>query len=496
MRSMPAAAALLAAGVALLVATPTADARRVAVTQPSGQFAQGPTLVGDRIAWAEEGCRRGCDPMADVYPDRYRVYWWGSGGRERVARADGLRTRFGDETSTAESVSFGMSSNRVALLRSRVDRGPAELLREATGIHLGFLGEPRKPVFWCEGGEPGLTEGERPPLEMDEATLAYDAASCGRPSRLAIRDLASDTTRFAAQPPGSRLELIRTSGRYVAVLRRLPSVETREIAVYRSDTGTEVYGARTPAGLAAEDIDVQDDGTVALVARGRTDECDEGVLSWYSVAQPTAHRLAAKPCPNGVRIARGRAVVFVETDEDGGEELRSVELAGETRTLVRLGRGSRRVDHPIFRAPAAPNPFFDFDGDRIAYALRDCAGNQGLHLTDVGREPDEVRYVGCPLRLRSRRVAGPRRRRLSLAVRCPRGCSGTATIRRGHVRLAYTGYFALGPGRRQRIRLIDEAASRAFRGRRAIGVRIAIRTVDRTTRDQRPLIRRGVLLRR
>ncbi|MDQ3588537.1 MAG: hypothetical protein M3350_08060 [Actinomycetota bacterium] len=494
MRSVPPAAAALAAGLALLAPAPTADARRVAVTQPSGQFAQGPTLVGDRIAWAEEGCRRGCDPMADVYPDRYRVYWARSGRRERLARADNLRTRFGDETSTEEGVSFGTSSNRVALLRSRFDRSPGEVLRESTGLHLGFLGQPREPVFSCAASELGLTGADRPPLDMDDATLAYDAARCGRPSRLAVRDLASDTTRFAAQPADSFLELIRTSGRYVAVLRRLPSVETREIAVYRSDTLAEVYRARTPTGLAAEDIDVQDDGTVALVARGPTDECDEGVLSWYSVAQPTEHRLATKPCPHGVRIARGRAVVFVETDEDGGQELRSAGLGGETQPLVRLGRGARRVEHPLFKVSAGPTPFFDFDGDRIAYALRDCSGNQGLHLTGVGGQPDRVRYVGCPLRLRSTRIAGPSRRRLSLAVRCPRGCSGTATIRRGHVRLAYTGYFALGAGRRQRIRLIDEAASRAFRGRRAVRVRIAIRAVDRAGRDQRPLIRRGVLL--
>ena len=496
MRSMAAAVAVLAAGVALVASPAAADARRVAVTQPTGQLAQGPTLAGDRIAWAEEGCRGGCDPTADVFPDRYRVYWSGSGRRERVARSDGLRTRFGDETSTAESVSFGVSSNRVTLLRSRFDRGPGDLLRETAGLQLGFLGQARESVFSCEGGEPGLTEGERPPLEMDEATLAYDAASCGRPSRLAIRDLASNTTRFAAQPAGSRLELIRTSGPYVVVLRRLPSVETRELAVYLSATGTEAYRAPAPGGLVAEDIDVQEDGTVALVARGREDECDGGVLSWYSVAQPTEHRLPAKPCPNGVRIARGRAVIFAQTDEDGGQELSSVDLAGETRTLVRLGEGSRRVGHPAFRVPAGPTPFFDFDGDRLAYALRDCSSNHGLHLTDAGGVPDEVRYVGCPLRLHSRRIAGPRRRRLSLAVRCPRGCSGTATIRRGHVRLAYTGYFTLGPGRRQRVRLIDEAASRAFRGRRAVGVRIAIRSVDRSGRDQRPLIRRGLLLRR
>ena len=495
MRSVAAAAALLAAGV-VLVSAPAADARRVAVTQPTGQFAQGPTLVGDRIAWAEEGCRRGCDPTADVYPDRYRVYRSGPGGRERVARADGLRTRFDDENITVESVSFGMASNRVALLRSRSDRGAGEVVRERTGLQLGFLGQPRETVFSCEASELGLAGADRPPLDMDEATLAYDAESCGRPSRLAIRDLASGATRFGAQPAGSFLELIRTSGRYVAVLRRLSSGGAREIAVYRAETGAELYKAPTPGGLTAEDIDVQEDGTVALVARGRADECDEGVLSWYSVAQPTEHRLAAKPCPNGVRIARDRAVIFVETDEDGGQELRSVDLAGDTRTLVRLGEGSRRVDHPIFRVTAGPTPFFDFDGDRVAYALRDCSSNNGLHVTSLGGEPDQVRYVGCPLKLRSRRIAGPRRRRLSLAVRCPRGCSGTATIRRGHVRLAYTGYFTLGPGRRQRIRLIDEAASRAFRGRGSLRVRIAIRTIDRTGRDQSTLIRRGLLLRR
>ena len=491
-----AAAAALATGVALAASPSAADARRVAVSQPTWVLSQGPTLVGDRIAWAEEGCRRGCDPTADVYPDRHRVSRSQRRGRARLARTDGLRTRFGEETSSAESVSFGVASNRIALLRSRVDRGPGGLLGETSALQLGFLGQPRGTVSACTGADPSQTEGERPPLDMDEATLAYDAASCGRPSRLAIHDLASATTRFADQPAGSRLELVRTGGRHVAVLRRPASGETRVIAVYSTATGVQLYQVSAPSGLVAEDIDVQEDGTVAVVARPRSDECDLGVLSWYSVAQPIEHRLAARPCPNGVRLARGRAAVFVESDEHGGHELRSIDLAGEARTLVRLGRGSRSVAHPGFRASGGPAPFFDFDGERVAYALRDCSNNHGLHLTGPGAAPDEVRYVGCPLRLRSRRIAGPRRRRLTLAVRCPRGCSGTATIRRGHVRLAYTGYFTLGPGRRQRVRLFDEAASRVFRGRRAVRVRLAIRTVDRAGRDQRPLIRRALLVRR
>lgn len=483
----------VAAGLAL-TAVP-AEARRVAVTQPAWQFAQGPTLVGDRIAWAEEGCRRGCDPTTDRLPDRLRLYRTGARRPERIARADGLRTSFGEESSSSESVSYGVSANRVALQRSRVDRGPGALLRESSALGLGFLGSPRSPVVACDGAEPGQTEGESAPLDMDDASLAYDEASCGRPSRLAIRDLASDTTRFAAQPVGSRLVVVRVSGPAVGVLRRLAS-GGHETAVYRAATGAQLFSVPVPAGLTPEDIDVQDDGTLALVSRAPEDECDDGVLSWYSPAEPTEHRLATRPCANGVRLVGGRAVVFAEVGDEG-QELSSVALTGgETRTLVRLGEGRRRVDHPAFRAPGGPVPFFDYDGRRVAYALRDCSDNQGLHVTDTESAPEEVRYVGCPLRLRSRRIAGPRRRRLSLALRCPRGCSGTATIRRGHVRLAYTGYFTLGPGRRQRIRLIDEAASRAFRGRRAVPVRIAIRTIDRTGRDQRPLIRRGLLLRR
>jgi hypothetical protein len=97
--------------------------------------------------------------------------------------------------------------------------------------------------------------------------------------------------------------------------------------------------------------------------------------------------------------------------------------------------------------------------------------------------------------LRSRRVAKPRRRRVTLAIRCPRGCAGAATIRRGHVRLANTDYFSIKPTRRGRIRLIDENASRELRRRPRLRVRIAIRVINRTGDDRRGIVRRGLLSR-
>jgi hypothetical protein len=229
-----------------------------------------------------------------------------------------------------------------------------------------------------------------------------------------------------------------------------------------------------------------------VVARARDDRCESGVLTWYSPAEPAEHRVdGVQPCPNGVRLAGGRAAVFTGTG--GAQELRAVSLQStESQSLVLL----RGVDHPAYRSPGGgPAPAFDFDGERAAYALRDCSDNQGLHVTEVARAPDAVSYVNCPVALRSRRVAKPRRRRVTLAVRCPRGCSGAATLRRGHVRLANTDWFSIGPTRRGRIRLIDEGASRALRRRRRVGVRIAIRVVARTGEDRRGIVRRGVLSR-
>jgi len=484
------AALFIAVAAALALLAAPAEARRIAVTQPTWQFAQGPTLTGDRIAWGEEGCRGGCDPTSDTFPDRYRLFRSGPGARERIARVDGLRTRFEDDFSSVSSVSYGASSDRVSLLRSRFDRGPGTQQREVAELNLGFIGSSREMIFGCDGTDPTQTEAESPPIDQDDTSLAYDAASCSRPSRLAIRNLASGLVVENAQPAGSRLVLVRVAGPYVGVLRRLSSGAS-EVAVYLAATGAQVYSAPTPTGVAPEDVDVQDDGTAALVSRAGDDRCESGLLTWYSVAQPTEHRVeGVQPCPNGVRLAGGQAAVFTGTGD--AQELRAYDLqTPESRSLVLL----RGVDHPRFRAGGGPVPSFDFDGTRVAYALRDCSDNEGLHLTEVAQAPDAVSYTRCPVGLRSRRVARPRGRRVTLAVRCPRGCSGAATLRRGHVRLANTDYFSLGPNRRGRIRLIDEGASRALRRRRRLGVRIAIRVTSRTGDDGRGVVRRGVLTR-
>jgi hypothetical protein len=484
-------APILAAAAALALWAAPAEARRVAVTQPTWQFAQGPTLTGGGITWAEEGCRGGCDPTADVFPDRFRLFRAGPGRRERIARVDGLRTRFEDDFSSVPSVGYGASADRIALLRSRFERGPSTAQREVAELAAGPVGLPRDQIFGCDGADPAQTDGDPPPLDQDETSLAYDAASCTRPSRLAIRNLATGLTAESAQPAGSRLLLVRVAGPYAAVLRRLASGD-HQLAVVSTATGAQVVEAPTPAGLAPEDVDVQSDGTAAVVARARDDRCESGVLSWYSPSEPTEHRVdGVQPCANGVRLAGGRAAVFTGTGE--AQELRSHALQGaESQSLVLL----RGVDHPAFRAPGGgPVPAFDFDGQRVAYALRDCSDNQGLHVTEVAEAPDAVSYLRCPVALRSRQVSKPRRRRVTLSIRCPRGCAGAATIRRGHVRLANTDYFSIGPTRRGRIRLIDENAARELRRRRRIRVRIAIRVFNRTGDDRRGIVRRGLLSR-
>ncbi len=485
------AAPIVAVAAALAVWAAPAEARRVAVTQPSWQFAQGPTLTGGGVTWAEEGCRGGCDPTSDTFPDRFRLFRAGPGPRARIARVDGLRTRFEDDFSSVSAVGYAASADRIALLRSRSERGPGTAQREVAELTAGPVGQTRELIFGCDGADPAQTDGDPPPLDQDETSLAYDGASCGRPSRLAIRNLATGATVENAQPAGSRLLVVRVAGPHAAVLRQL-STGGHEVAVFSTATGAQLFAAPTPAGLTPEDADVQSDGTAAVVARGPEDRCESGVLSWYSPAEPTEHRVnGVQPCPNGVRLAGGRAALFTGTGDS--QELRSVAMQGsESQSLVLL----RGVDHPAYRAPGGgPAPAFDFDGERAAYALRDCSDNQGLHTTEVARAPDAVSYLRCPVALRSGRVAKPRRRRVTLSIRCPRGCAGAATIRRGHVRLANTDYFSIGPTRRGRIRLIDENATRELRRRRRIRVRIAIRVINRTGDDRRGIVRRGLLSR-
>jgi hypothetical protein len=173
-------------------------------------------------------------------------------------------------------------------------------------------------------------------------------------------------------------------------------------------TGTTAYSAPA-AGVRALDLDV--DGTVAAVSGEPRRPCATGRLLRFSVAAPEPADLGPA-CATGVVIDGGR-IVYLGWDGP----TRTLRLSGPDgggRDLVRFGR-------------VRPGSF-DFGGERIVWAARDCGGDKGIFRATLAEAPLGLGSVKCRARFGSGVV--PVRRRIAIVrLRCPRGCDGELSLR-------------------------------------------------------------------
>ena len=182
------------------------------------------------------------------------------------------------------------------------------------------------------------------------------------------------------------------------------------LTVYDAQAGATAYSVEVKP---VDRIDVDADGTAVIVPALFNGEhtCGGGFdgyqVTYYTVAQPTAHVVPVKTCSDSVKIAAGR-IAFVEHLAGGGDLLALTDL------------GATHVQ-PVARIDAEPTPIalFDYDGSRIAWTQPRCRDSRVLRRDASDTSPEDP-AVSCPVK-----VGAPILRRdgtLHVAVRCPNGC--------------------------------------------------------------------------
>jgi len=184
--------------------------------------------------------------------------------------------------------------------------------------------------------------------------------------------------------------------------------------VYDRLARAEAYSLTFPKERDIIASDLQRDGKVALLTReiaASNDSCRGYTLSWYSVAEPTAHEVPVNACGGPVAIARDR-IVF-QGAEPRPRSLAVTDLAGQGRQLTNFGA------------------LFDLDtrADRVTYALRNCAGGQDFFIQRFDGPVHEAPPSPCPVRIASRRLSATARNRVRVRLRCPKGCAGRLSLR-------------------------------------------------------------------
>jgi hypothetical protein len=249
--------------------------------------------------------------------------------------------------------------------------------------------------------------------------LRYVDFSADQPLRRTV-NLAGG--RFMA---GEFNDSMRVSGRWAAV-------DGPATAVIDLAGGREAYRVERVGGWA-----LGADGTLVTVSQ--TEDRCQAELAFHTVAEPSPHPLPYLACNTAV-------------DVDSGRILFTGEAAG--RTTLMLGGLDGAPPRPIVHDDGLVWRS-DLEGTQIAYQLDTCGPATAIRLISVEesdlRPPADRR---CPVRLITRRASIGPRWRVTLRVRCPRGCAIAADLRvprrtrAGHTfrpRLASAGAESSGP---------------------------------------------------
>lgn len=389
---------LLAPVVLLLVVCSAAPAAAQVVTLrpvPGPFLNEGPRVAGDRVVWLQEQCVRGCYSFSEA--DELHAI--------RSAGADGVsRTLFRARTSWASngpsyayaSFSFRVSEQALVTLRFTFTGSELEGDRGRVVVRAGPPGGARPVLVDCSAE----SFSGAAPVALDGNRVAYDPDPCDERSQLVVRDLGSGETVTLPEPAGGPLVSLR--GRFLAW------IAGGQLVVHDWVAGIPAYSAPA-AGVRALDLDA--DGTAAAVAGDERRPCATGRLLRYSTAAPGPVDLGPA-CASGVAIDGGR-IVYLGW-EGFFRTLRAVGADGTAQDLVTFGR-------------VQPGGF-DFAGERVAWAARDCGGDEALFTASLPEAPLDAGSINCRARFGAGTV--PVRRRIAtVRLRCPRGCSGELSLR-------------------------------------------------------------------
>jgi hypothetical protein len=384
------------------------------------------------VAWSQAACIRGCGALDFAETDSlYEIHTAGDGVARTLFRAREVRAS--GSQSILRTFSFLASDQALVTLRSTSTTDVFGDETDRVVVRAGVPG-PRRPVLVDCRAEQLVAEAS---LALDGIRLAYDPDPCDEIPRLVVMDLGTGATTALPEPAGGGLLDMR--GRFAAWTAT--SAGEPRLVVHDLDTGTTAYTAPNP-GVTALDLDA--DGTVAAVTGKPRRPCSTGRLFRYSVAAPAPEELDVPACASvEVRIERGR-IFFLGWD-------------GQTRTLRELSPDGAVRDLVRFNRVAARG--FDVSGERVAWAARDCAGDEAIFTSRLSAPPSDMGSSDCMARF-GPGVAPVRRGVATVPLRCPRGCFGDLTLRH----MGWHSFFSLQPGETElRVRLRRPARMRLER---------------------------------
>ena len=303
-----------------MIAPALAAALVVLAPFPGPALTEGPQLAGDRVAWSQTDCLEGCTLFSSQDTKRYEVRAVGPGGRATVFAKRLTSARSGPNFAV-DHFDFLLSEQVLATVK-RTFRGD-EVEGESGRVRLraGPPGAARRTLASCSE----LFFDTLTPVALEGSRIVFPPDPCEETPKLVLRDLASGATQ-PLPDPAERVSEVRLRGGFVAW------IEPGRLVAHDLAAGT-TRSAALP-GLTALDVDT--DGTVAAVAGDPEDPCAGGRLYRWAADAPAPAELALPVCASGVRIDRGRVVVL---GRDGFfRTLQSVGPGGEVEDLVRFGR--------------------------------------------------------------------------------------------------------------------------------------------------------------
>jgi hypothetical protein len=214
------------------------------------------------------------------------------------------------------------------------------------------------------------------------------------------------------------------SGSFIAYQAGEPSKASGTV-VKKLATNAAAYETPRPPGFAAEQIALQEDGSLVLLGQG-TPVCPQAKettrqtypAEWFSLASPVAHQLGCFYA-GALRPVAGKWVALAP-GPGSDASLVLVELASGSRTTLAVFPDPGMLES---RQPPL-TPVVDFDGTRLAWVQETCAGAAVQLTPDVhAMSPSPVPSDVCPVQFHIHgALHATRDGNVRVSVSCPQGC--------------------------------------------------------------------------
>jgi hypothetical protein len=357
-----------------------------------------------------------------------------------------------DPECCTQEYSTGLSADagHAAVSRHVVLFAKGALAEDSFSLRAGAVGSPLPELYGCSGSHP---------FDVDAGRIAYvDGCSSGggANSPIVVRDLTAPNAPVIHDVPVAGVTTaIDLAGQHLAISRI--AGDTVKVGVHDLGTGSQAYEAADDSTLLA----LQADGKL-LTRETVGSSCR---IAWYSKAEPVPHRLDVCPV-EGVRFAADR--IALGRESGSGINIDLMRLDGQSTPVASFAAGSLLNG-------------FDFDGSRLAYGAAGCSTSEDrVYIDDLAGPPPPVEGGPCPASISKSRVRATGSGKVTVRFKCPNGCSGFLTLRRGGDQVVRSVAFLNDPpGTRKATMRLTRSARRLLRERGSLVVQARLQADQR-----------------